>query len=83
MPIYQGSCRADFDTDDVELAAGSLGQIQVAKLDIDESQEWAAHYRIQSVPTLVLFRDGKEVARSSGYQTLPQLRGFVDKALAA
>ena len=40
--------------------------LRVTKLNTEDSQQIAAQYNIQSIPTLALFKDGKEVARKSG-----------------
>ncbi|HVV53148.1 MAG TPA: thioredoxin TrxC [Polyangia bacterium] len=40
--------------------------LQVAKVNTDEQQELAGRFNIRSIPTLILFRDGREVARQSG-----------------
>jgi thioredoxin 2 len=39
---------------------------RVAKLDTEQAQDVAAHYAIRSIPTLALFKGGREVARQSG-----------------
>jgi thioredoxin 2 len=39
---------------------------RLAKLNTDAEQEIAAQFRIQSIPTIVLFKDGREVARQPG-----------------
>jgi thioredoxin 2 len=39
---------------------------RLAKLNTDEEQEIAARYGIRSIPTMILFRNGREVARQSG-----------------
>jgi thioredoxin 2 len=39
---------------------------RLAKLNVDESQEIAARYNIRSIPTMVAFRNGREVSRHSG-----------------
>lgn len=41
-------------------------EIRVVKLNTEEAQELAARYAIRSIPTLALFRGGREVARQSG-----------------
>lgn len=41
-------------------------QIRVAKLNTEEAQDIAARYAIRSIPTLALFRNGREVARQPG-----------------
>ena len=41
--------------------------IKVGKINVDEQQKLAYEYGIQSIPTLVLFKDGKPVDTSIGY----------------
>ncbi len=47
-------------------AAGQLPQVVFAKLQTDKYEQAAAAYNIRSLPTMVAFRGGKEVARQSG-----------------
>ena len=48
-------------------AAGDLEpQMRLAKVDIEAEQALAARYGIRSIPTLAIFRDGREIARQSG-----------------
>ena len=48
-------------------AAGKLEpQMRLAKLNTEEAQQIAARYNIRSIPTLALFRNGREVARQAG-----------------
>ena len=50
-----------------EAAAGELEpDVRLAKLDTEHAQATAAQYRIQSIPTLALFRNGREIARQPG-----------------
>jgi thioredoxin 2 len=50
-----------------EQAAAQLEpQVRVAKLNTEEAQSLGARYNIRSIPTLVLFADGKEIARRAG-----------------
>ncbi len=49
-----------------ELAASLAGKVRVAKLNIDGNPEAAARLRILGVPTLILFKDGREVTRMVG-----------------
>lgn len=48
----------------------------IVKIDVDKNQQAAAHYQIRGVPTLILFKEGKQLWRQSGVvpkQTLVQL----------
>ena len=40
--------------------------VRVAKLDTEQAQELASRFNIRSIPTLALFRNGREVARQAG-----------------
>jgi len=48
------------------LAAEYAGKAVVAKLDVDSNKQWAVKYGIQSIPTLLFFKDGKMVDRVVG-----------------
>jgi len=50
----------------VEAAAQLEPQIRLAKVNTEEEQTLGAHHNIRSIPTLALFRNGKEVARQAG-----------------
>jgi len=58
-------------------------QIRVAKLDTEQAPEIAARYGIRSIPTLILFRGGRELARHGGALDLATLRRWVETQLAA
>lgn len=47
-------------------AAVQLPQVRFAKLDTEASPQTSVRHRIRSIPTMVLFRQGQEVARTSG-----------------
>lgn len=50
-----------------ELAGQYEGKIMVGKLDVDANQRVASDYRVMSIPTVILFEKGKEVARQVGF----------------
>lgn len=56
-------------------------KITVAKVDIDSEQKTAAQFQVTSVPTVVLFKDGKEVNRLIGLRDLDAIKAFVETAL--
>ncbi len=58
-------------------------RLRLAKLNTDEEQALAARYGIQAIPTLILFRGGREVARQSGALMGSQLRQWISQQLGA
>ena len=48
------------------------------KLNVDEEQELAARYRVMSIPTLIVFKDGQEVDRMVGVQSRDVLAKKLD-----
>lgn len=55
----------------LESAEQQLGdKINFVKVDVDEQQQLAAEFDIMSIPTLVVFKDGKPIKRMSGYRPL-------------
>ena len=53
---------------------------RVYKVNIDESQDLASQYNVTSIPTILLFKDGKVVNSMVGYKTEAALLGAVEKA---
>ena len=60
-----GPCRTLAPTID-ELAADLAGRVRVGKLNVDQNPQTAARFELRSIPTLLIFRDGKEVDRIVG-----------------
>src|SRR5436309_14155724 len=51
----------------LEEIAGSLGEkVKIVKLNVDENPQTAAKYGIQSIPTLLIFKDGQMASRQIG-----------------
>lgn len=47
--------------------ANEMGdKLKIVKINVDKNQELSAHYGIRSIPTMILFKDGKETWRQSG-----------------
>jgi thioredoxin 2 len=63
------------------LARDHAGELKVVKLNIDGAPEIAARYSAQSIPLLVLVRDGQEVDRLVGAVPEPALRRWLDERL--
>jgi len=59
-------------------AAARVGPgVHLAKLDTEAEPQIASRYGIRSIPTLMAFRNGREVARQSGALPLPQLLQWI------
>ena len=66
----------------LEKVASEMGdKASIVKLDIDQYQDIAADYQITSVPTMILFKDGKEFGRIVGLRDGAQLKEFITSAL--
>ena len=64
-----------------EKAAAKLEpNYRLAKLDTEEAQNIAAQYRIQSIPTLMVFKNGKVVAQQPGAMSAAQIEQWVRSA---
>ncbi len=61
-----GPCRMIAPT--VEQIAQERTDIKVGKVNVDEEQALAAQFGVMSIPTLILFKDGDEIARRMGAQ---------------
>ncbi len=59
------------------VAATAQPNLRLARLNTDEAQAVAARYAIRSIPTLILFRGGREVDRVSGALSEGQLRQWI------
>ncbi len=53
------------------------GDLLIVKVDVDEAGEIAMKFGIQSIPTLILFENGKAVKNALGYMPKPQLLNFL------
>lgn len=60
-----------------QLKADLGDSIRIIKVDVDKNGPLAATYRIQSVPTLMLFRAGKMLWRQSGAMSLADLKNLL------
>jgi thioredoxin 2 len=65
-----------------ELARNRLGQLLVAKLNTDVNPETAAKFGISGIPTLIVFRQGREVTRAVGALPRQRLESLVQQVLA-
>lgn len=52
--------------------------VPILKLDVDEVKDVAEKYKVFTIPTLIIFENGKEIKRKVGYQSLDELRKWVN-----
>jgi len=64
-----------------KIAKDYADKLIVAKVNTDESSEWAGKYGVQGIPTLLMLNDGKIVHRQVGALPEPMLRDVVDQFL--
>ena len=66
-----------------ELARDRQGQVLVAKLDTDRNQRTSGGLNIRSIPTVIVYKGGKEVARQTGAGPKAMLEGLIAKGLSS
>lgn len=62
-----------------ELDEEMSDQVKIVKLDVDENQETAGKFGVMSIPTLLLFKDGKVVDQVIGFQPKEALAELITK----
>ena len=65
-----------------EVANDLKASLNVFKLDIDQAQKTATNFQVTSVPTLILFKDGKEVGRVVGLRSSAEIKQFVQSSVS-
>lgn len=62
-----------------EIDSEMSDKVKIVKLDVDENQETAGKFGVMSIPTLILFKDGKVVDQAVGYQPKEALVELINK----
>jgi thioredoxin 1 len=57
--------------------------VKIGKLNVDDNQATAGEYNVMSIPTLLLFKNGKVVGQTMGFTPEPRLRDFIAQASGA
>ncbi len=60
-----------------EVAAELGERVRIIKIDVDSNNEIASRYSVQSVPTIIIFKNGKQVWRQSGVVSKNQLKSIL------
>ena len=63
----------------LEEASKEYPNIKFIKVDTDESSDIAMRYSIMSIPVIMLFKDGVQIAKSIGYQPLKNIEKFINE----
>ncbi len=57
------------------------GKLTIAKMDVDQNQATAARFHVMSIPTMILFKNGKPVSNIVGFRPKDQLKKEMNAAL--
>ena len=75
-----GPCRAIAPVLD-EIAEEYKGKVKVAKINVDENRKLAGNHGVMSIPTMILFKNGKPLDKIIGLVPKERLKELMDKAL--
>ena len=64
-----------------ELAEDYAGRVRVGKVNVDEQADIAVRYGVSSIPTLLLFKDGREAGRLVGYRPKAYVAAALEQLL--
>lgn len=62
-----------------QIANEHAAELVVGKVNVDDEADLAEEFGIRSIPTLILFRNGKPIAQTLGYKTKEQLEAFLSE----
>jgi len=65
-----------------QIAAELAGRVKVAKMNVDDNPATSSRFGVRSIPTLLVFKDGREVDRIVGVQPKPAILGRLERHLA-
>ena len=61
-----------------EIAEEQITSLKVGKVDVDEQKELASQFNIMSIPTMILFKDGKVVKEILGYKPKEEILKLIN-----
>ena len=65
-----------------QLAEDYAGKVKIGKLNVDESSDIAGRFRVMSIPTFMLFKDGKAAGTMMGAVPPETLQEMIDRSVA-
>ena len=66
-----------------EMAPAYAGKLKIGKLNVDENQDTPSQLGVMNIPTMIVFKNGKESERIVGAMSKSDLQKKIDKALGA
>ncbi|MFH6973405.1 thioredoxin TrxA [Neisseria sp. 23W00296] len=64
-----------------DIAAEFAGRLKIVKINIDENEQTPAQFGVRGIPTLMIFKDGKNVATKVGALAKGQLTAFINASI--
>jgi len=80
--VWCGPCKAIAPIID-NVAAAYAGKVKIAKMNVDQSQSVPMRYRVQAIPTLIFFKDGKPVDQLLGYNPQPVIEEKIQRLVGS
>lgn len=68
-------------TPELEELSKEMDQVKFYKVNIDKEQELTQRFNVMAVPTILLFKDGEIVGKTSGYSPKQLMKGFIEKVM--
>lgn len=68
-------------TPELDELSNELDQVKIYKVNIDKEQELTQRFNVMAVPTMLLFKDGEIVGKTSGYSPKQLIKGFIEKVM--
>ena len=65
-----------------EMAPAYAGKLKIGKVNVDENQDTPSQFGVMNIPTMIVFKNGKEAERIVGAMSKADLQKKIDKALA-
>jgi thioredoxin 1 len=80
--VWCGPCKAIAPIIE-SIAASYAGKVKIAKMNVDESTSTPMRYRVQAIPTLIFFKDGKPVDQLLGYSPQPVIEEKIQRLVSS
>ncbi|MFA6435782.1 MAG: thioredoxin [Candidatus Gracilibacteria bacterium] len=64
-----------------KLATEFEGKVKIGKMDVDQANKTASQFRIMSIPTMIVFKNGQPVTQKVGFQSEANLREMLNELL--